>query len=201
MSLRDAVTKLAHQEPALRGSLLQALRRSELPRVVLAIDLRKGARTASDAPARPEIKGMVFPEPVFTQLWYEDEDGNRLEFTDDMLARAEEPEGAHTQQSRFPNTLHHSILLLTENGSKELMRGESGWPDDTVTAMVRSGDWTAADAILVAGQACGRCLNVLAHHYQGPGEGFAFGSEEYWKTNTCCKMCIPLAGDPHPTPG
>ena len=142
---------------------------------------------------------MVFPEPVFTILWDEDEDGNRLPY-DLQDGSPEGPAGAHTQHSQFPHELNHSILLLTDDGSEEVGRGGSTWPDDVVTAMVRSGDWTAADAILVAGQACGRCLNVLAHHYQGPDEGFPFGSEEYWKTNTCCKMCIPVAGDPHPTP-
>lgn len=204
MSLRDAVIKLAYQEPALRSELLRALRRAEGPKFVIAIDLRKRARTASEAAATdlpdvPEIEGLVFPETLFTQLWYEDEDGNRLEFTEDMLSAAKEPEGAHTQQSQFPNYLVHSVLLLTDEGSKEAFRGESGWPVDLVTEMVRSGDWDAGNAILVAGQSCGRCMNVLAHHY-GCGWGFAFGSEEYWEHNTCCKMCIPVAGDPHPTP-
>ena len=69
------------------------------------------------------------------------------------------------------------------------MRGESGYPDDLVTAMVRSGDWDAGDAIMTAGQSCERCMNVLCHHYLGPDEGYPYESEEYWGARTRCKMC------------
>lgn len=136
---------------------------------------------------RPVIDGLRFDPDLFAMLWYEDEDGNRL--PEPPIGDLAIPEDSHTQHSRFPNVLRHTILLLNDDGtSSSLAAGESSFPSDLVTQMVRSGDWDTADAIMVAGQACERCLNVLLHHY-GIGDGYPFGSEDYWRANTDCSMC------------
>ncbi len=162
----------------------------------VAPNLVRCAYSAESKP-RPDIKGLKFPDKMFDWLWYEDKDFNRIPMPEGDMP--ETPEGAETQHSKFPNYLHHTVLLLLEDGtSKELLTGQSSWPDDLVTEMVRSGDWNAEGAIQVAAQSCERCLNVLLHHYDTGDHGYAFGSDDYWECNTCCDMCLPIAGDPHP---
>lgn len=135
---------------------------------------------------RPEIEGMRFDPQMFSVLWYEDDDGNRID--DDLPEDAGVPEGARYQLSQFPNVLHDSMLQLNDDGtSSEILRGSRGFPDDVVTAMVRSDEWDVSDAIMVAAQSCERCLNVLAHAYGL--EGYAYGSEPYWQAGTRCRMC------------
>ena len=135
---------------------------------------------------RPEIPGLRFDPQLFTVLWYEDDDGNRYEMPEDG---PDHPEGSKYQYSRFPNTLHDSILELNDDGtSSEILRGESGFSSDLVTAMVRSNDWDVGDAIMVAGQSCERCMNVLGNHY-GLDWGYPVDSEEYRKSGTTCSMC------------
>jgi len=133
---------------------------------------------------RPEIQGLKFPPDLFTILWYEDAEGNRLE----MPKEPEHPEGAQYQHSQFPHVLRHSILRLNDDGtSSEVAVGESSFSEDLVNAMIRSGDWDVGDAIMVASQSCGRCGNVLANHYGL--EGYAADSDEFEKCNTRCGMC------------
>ncbi len=148
-----------------------------------------------DERPRPSIEGLSFPTGMFATLWYEDADGNRVgEFYPGDYA--EPGDGTHTQHSQFPNELRHGILVLNEDGtSSSLGAGMSSWSSDLVTAMVRSGDWDVADAIMVAGQSCERCGNVLRHHYGL--DGYPFASEKYWQAGTCCEMCRDLVGDPH----
>lgn len=189
MLLRVALL-LANETPALRKPVVAAVLRA----------MGQNVRTARfvQLRPRPEIEGLVFPDTMFDWLWYEDEDGNRIPTTEEHETTGEMPENAHTMHTRFPNELRESLYLLGEGGG-DLGSMSSTWSDDVVTAMVRSGDWTAQDAIMVFAQACERCMNVLWHHYDGR-DGYPFGSDEYWRCNTCCQMCIPIAGDPHPNP-
>lgn len=214
--LQDAVIKLAHADPTLRSALLAAVTDAQSPTAERKI--RTASRTKpvliawprdiweKQAPnllkvatptTFPEIHGMVFPDDLFTALWYEDKDGNRLPMPDPD-GGCDTPDGAESQHTQFALELRHGILVADEDGNyKDIGSGGSMYPNDLVTAMVRSGDWDVEGAIYVAGQACGRCLNVLCHHYD-LDDSFAFGSPEYWETNTCCQMCVPVAGDPHP---
>jgi hypothetical protein len=140
---------------------------------------------------RPSVEGLRFPPEMFAMLWYEDEQGDRLPVVEDGASL-----GANTQHAQFPNVLRHSILLLNDDGSSSSLGGrESSFSSDLVTAMIRSGEWDAADAIMVAGQSCERCLNVLCHHY-GLDDGYPFGAEEYWRAGTRCPMCEHHVGDP-----
>lgn len=218
MSLTDATVRLAYENENLRNPLLEILERNvynRLERRILANEgpvigspeawkraprITRLARFVSDNP-RPKIHGVVFPTKMFEYLWWEDKKGNRLETPPEAHEGYAQPAGAHTMHTKFPNMLREDILLLNKDGSStNLGYGESSWSDDVVTAMIRSNEWTAEDALMVYAQACSRCMNVLANHYLGDGEGFKFGSDEYWNTNTCCEMCLPVAGDPHPTP-
>jgi hypothetical protein len=60
----------------------------------------------------------------------------------------------------------------------------SGWDSNVVTAMVRSGDYTAKEAALIAATSCERCWNVLLHYYnednpaEEPDPGYPIGSDE-----------------------
>lgn len=144
---------------------------------------------------RPNVEGLRFPPEMFAVLWYEDEKGNRLEPPEEGSLEA--PFGSHTQHVQCPTTLHHSLLLLNDDGTSTSLGGmESGYSSDLATAMVRSGEWDVADAVMVAGQACERCMNVLWHTYMGSEEGYPFASDEYWRCGTRCTMCEQHVGDP-----
>ena len=147
---------------------------------------------------RPTVAGLQFDPQVFSVLWYEDADGNNLGepkyFDRDP---PQEPEGAKYQYSQFPNILHDSILRLNEDGtSTAVMEGNRGFPEDLVTAMVRTAEWDVGDAIMVAAQSCERCLNVLCQRYLGADEGYKFGSAPYWDCGTRCKMCDHINNAP-----
>lgn len=58
-----------------------------------------------------------------------------------------------------------------------------------LVAMVNSGDYTLAEAILVYSKACERCANVLWHKYTQGKEGYEEYSEEWNKSNTNCIFC------------
>ena len=147
---------------------------------------------------RPAVAGLQFDPQVFSVLWYEDEDGNNLgepKYSNDEAPV--EPEGARYQLSQFPNYLRDSMLRLNDDGtSTAVMEGNRGFPEDLVTAMVRTAEWDVGDAIMVAAQSCERCLNVLCQCYLGADEGYKFASEPYWKCGTRCKLCDHIDNAP-----
>jgi hypothetical protein len=173
-------------------------------------------------------------------LWYEDGEGRRhvpsLEESEDL---ADPPPGFVYQLSRFPMTLHETMLRTVQAnevaacnhpaedvrktygwiegthgrecmrcrgtqlrqegeewpdawdayGSREVMRGSSSWSEDLVLEMSRPRwrflgwllgreRYSLSDAILIAANACERCLNALGYRY-GLAWGYAEGSEEW----------------------
>lgn len=64
-----------------------------------------------------------------------------------------------------------------------------GGNEDVVLAMVNSGDYRLSEAIAVFGNACERCMNVLAYKYLNGADGYEEYSEEWHKTNTVCDFC------------
>ena len=64
-----------------------------------------------------------------------------------------------------------------------------GSNEDVVLAMVNSGDYRLSEAIAVFGNACERCMNVLAYKYLGGKDGYEEYSEEWHKANTVCDFC------------
>jgi hypothetical protein len=73
-------------------------------------------------------------------------------------------------------------------GSRQIMSGESSWPEDLVLAMAMTNEYTLSQAILIAANACERCMNTLAHKYDLKW-GYPEGSEEWKKTRTSCQFC------------
>lgn len=92
-------------------------------------------------------------------------------------------------------------------GSRELMRGESGYPTDLVMAMLRPSfvelarqiyrfglpaipftDFT--QAVLYSKTACERCVNSLAYRH-GLNWGYRRKSDKWHKAGTSCELCDP----------
>ncbi len=75
-------------------------------------------------------------------------------------------------------------------GSRKVASFNSTWNDEeTILAMVNSGDYTLEEAIIVYATACERCMNVLVYKYTNGKEGYEEYSEEWKKCNTSCKFC------------
>ena len=143
-------------------------------------------------------------------LWYEDEDGNfggEPDWVGDVGGQHEElAKRARYQVSRFPLELATTYLRLNDDGSStEIGRGTSSFSEKLVVAVVRSGDYGLADAILIGAESCERCMNALLHKYQDHGDyedkGYPEDSEEYRGSRTRCAFCDPsmrksLAAEP-----
>ena len=96
-------------------------------------------------------------------LWYEDANGNPVPHD---FKTCTHPKGARYQISQFPTTLYTKCYVLNEDGtSQEGYTGSASYPEDLVLAMANSGDYTLGESILIAANACERCLNVLGHTY------------------------------------
>lgn len=126
-------------------------------------------------------------------LWYENEDGDK--FIPDLECDGNPYENIPIdkfpyQVSQFPTVLRTSHLKCTEDGSKEIMVGNSSWPEELALAMANSGEYTLSQAILVAAQSCERCLNALLNKYKCKQDnGYPEGSEQWNKSNTRCQFC------------
>lgn len=64
-----------------------------------------------------------------------------------------------------------------------------GGNEDVILAMANSGDYTLSEALAVFGNACERCMNVLAYKYLNGLDGYAEHSEKWEKCNTVCDFC------------
>ena len=76
-------------------------------------------------------------------------------------------------------------------GAREVCCGRSSWSEDLVLAMANSKDYSLSQSILIAANACSRCMNSLAHKY-GLSWGYKEKSPEWEKTNTECDFCKEL---------
>lgn len=144
------------------------------------------------------------------QLWYENEAGERYYLTDeDFFGRATPPEGFIFQHSMFASQLVQEVLRLNVDAHGRCMSthvgtGHSTYPGQLVFKMIESDDFTFEEAVLVAGQACERCLNALCYKYKvlakappphehGASiyEGYPEESREYQESHTRCQFCDP----------
>jgi hypothetical protein len=71
-----------------------------------------------------------------------------------------------------------------------------GWDDELVTKMVRSGEYTAREAVLISAVACERCWNVLLYRYSNlefvegeTDDGYPVGSDMELLCGTSCELC------------
>lgn len=134
-------------------------------------------------------------------LWYEDENGNDLgNCIGEDGNIVDKPDNARYMVSRFPTELKTYMYRLNDDDTtKQIMESSSSWSDELVTAMVRSGEFTAAEAILLAALACERCMNALAFD-QKLSWGYKRYSEEFNNCKTECDQCkqrdvvVPLIG-------
>ncbi len=124
-------------------------------------------------------------------LWYENEDGDRW-IPPKNFPTGEcnaPPEGFIYQHSMFPSDLKHLILGPKEGGgSTEYASGSSTYSEDLVTAMVKQNAYPLFDSIMIAANACERCLNVLLHKY-GLDDGYPEYSEQWQRSDTVCQFC------------
>ena len=123
-------------------------------------------------------------------LWFETKTGRKIKVTDRMLKSPYVPKLAKYQVSQFPWQLTTTWLELSKSGSEEIARSNSTWSEDLVLAMANSNDYTLSQSILIAANACERCMNSLAHKY-GLDWGYPEYGEEWQRTNTCCEFCTP----------
>lgn len=126
---------------------------------------------------------------ICPHLWFENEDGDKFipDLTQNMPPYI--PSGFIYQHTEFPHVLQHAVFMVREDGSSEkLATGESSFSNDLTTALVRSGDYTVHEAIMVAGKSCERCMNVLAHNY-GLEWGYALHSDDWIVCPTQCLFC------------
>ena len=72
-------------------------------------------------------------------------------------------------------------------GSRDLMTMNSGWSDDLVLEMGKSGI-PLHKAIMIAANACERCMNSLAYEF-GLDWGYEEGSKEWRECGTSCDFC------------
>ena len=142
----------------------------------------KLARRGKTAGLLERIDLTALPE-----LWYENEAGDKW-IPEGSSIWPGAPEGFIYQHSMFPDVLHHEVLRVkADNTSEKVMDMEGSWSEDLVLGLVRKG-MTLSEAILVAGTACEKCLNVLAHEC-GLDRGYAEGSEEAIRSHTECEFC------------
>lgn len=173
-------------------------------------------------------------------IWYEDENGNRVEHNESLV---EIPEGAKTYHTCIPLQITERIFVCHTDKEKGnckhirkfrkkdygLVKGYKGrictacgchqtrkwyqlwgrkWDfgssitplidfhttigggnQEVVLAMANSGDYSLPEAIVVFGNACERCMNVLAYKYLNGSDGYEEYSEEWQNANTECDFC------------
>lgn len=136
-------------------------------------------------------------------LWYEDENGNNLESTQDW----EIPDGAEYQFYRPTNSLRTTVLRLTPEGSKKVFESTSSYSSELVLALCRPSEEEKAKqverygkladcfdfsySVLLAAETCERCLNSLAHRH-GLNWGYEEGSDDWHAAGTTCTLCAHL---------
>lgn len=98
------------------------------------------------------------------------------------------------QHAQFPLQLVENILRIDDGKSTRVMTGTSSYPESLVLGMVNPPTpklrrFSLHDAILVAGQACERCMNALMWDYSTPRAGYSIDSDEYRDNRTRCLFC------------
>lgn len=147
--------------------------------------------------------------------WWEDENGNVLEDSPNVMPDEKQKEKYRYYHSEFPCQISHNISLYDYHPkgiqrvliklpiiSKRVKRKigktfasvgtfnttyNSG--SDCIVAMVNSGDYTLEQAIWVYANSCERCMNALCFKYLNGKEGYEEYSNEWNKCNTVCDFC------------
>lgn len=122
--------------------------------------------------------------------WYETEAGRKLYITQKEMEQGYyAPNGADYCVRRFPCEVVTTYLSLNPDGtSKECCSTTSTFPEDLVLKMTNSGHYTLGQSMIIASEACERCLNVLGHNYELDW-GYPEYGPEWHKANTECEYC------------
>lgn len=151
-------------------------------------------------------------------LWWEDEQGrvlpaNFLDVTDTPPVseypyacsrfplsvqtehyRRREDDGHYGTADRIAvgtSSANESLVLAMATGGKFRLRARVAFWVRFPFASTRPARLTLSDAMIVASEACGRCLNALAYDY-GLDWGFPEGGPEWQASPTRCPMCEGL---------
>lgn len=130
-------------------------------------------------------------------IWYEDENGNRIEYNDKTSCNA--PANAQTVHILFPLEVNEEIFALHEYDGRRTYRGSDligrfgttiGGDGNHLVQMANSGDYTLKEAIAIYAQCCERCANALIWKYSNGEDGYPEYSDEWYKANTYCDFCL-----------
>ena len=127
-------------------------------------------------------------------IWYESEDGKRRLQSNELIGP--DPVEFPRAYVRFPLVITTRIYLRRKDGGygdKNLvLEFSSSCSPDLVLALATGANGQRAYkldvALVIASEACERCMNSLAHLY-GLAWGYPENGDEWQKTNTECEMC------------
>lgn len=100
---------------------------------------------------------------------------------------------------RLPLVVTTTCYRRTDNSSEDtkVFEAHSSAPEDLTLALATGANghrkYALRDALVIASEACGRCMNALAWQY-GLDWGFPPGSEKWNNTRTRCVMCAHSEG-------
>lgn len=142
---------------------------------------------------------IIKPE-YLVPMWFETEDGKHRVPLDFNSCN---PCGAEANIDMFPIACSRSGIEIRTDVYRR--RGDGGYggndlvcsmnssaSEDLVLALALGSNgqrkYRLREALVIAGESCECCMNVLAHQY-GLKWGYEFGSEDQKKSGTSCQWC------------
>lgn len=126
---------------------------------------------------------MKIDKSKLYDFYYTDKDGNQF-----PIESVSSTDASITYHSAFACQRCDSMRIISTAGKNiDLGILSKTWSNDLVTAMIRSGDFDAREAIIVATDCCERCLNILRAKYLG--EEVTEKSYLYDNWDRPCRFC------------
>lgn len=128
------------------------------------------------------------------RLWFENENGDRaipsVEVQDNPDALESAPPGFIFQHVLVHSIIGHDVVTKDPNTGelRHIRRDYLPFDHKFVEALVRHGDFDIRSAMLVAIEACERCVSGLRFRYR-LGPGYDFGSTQWEASSARCRMC------------
>ncbi len=188
-ALEEVASLVGHEASTLRSQyLVPGLEDTFVQKGKVMPKLNKQARLSIPGVrvAMVEIPGLNIRPSATSAFWYETED-DRVAWDP---SKSDDSFFEHLRKKDYlARYRHFGVTDTLYNSDNELvMTSDSGVYVPFMDAMIRSGEWDSREAALVLSSACERCMNVIGHYY-GSKDGYAFGSEEYWRCGTSCDFC------------
>lgn len=96
------------------------------------------------------------------------------------------------EETKLSGVFNHytniDVIETIFKDGKKICGFNSSFIDKDVTLMVKEGVGTVKECILMSTTMCERCYNAFMNRIN-PEYGYEFNSEEFYKTNTTCKLC------------